>query len=264
MSVARRYQNRGLDLLDLIQEGNLGLMKAVTKFEINRGFKLSTYAMWWIKQAITRAIADKGRPVRIPVHRLEVMNRVGKARQLYYQEHGRWPTLEELAYGLEIPAIEITQAMRADVETVALGNGVDGTYPDETIVDSVPTDALDHAILADLRAVLDEILRGLSEQGRRVLELRFGLYGNDEHTLEEVGKIYEVTRERIRQVEAKALDKLIPYMLTAFIESDRGFRKARRSLETARNSTGRAASKFRRGSAATTSTASSVDLKHTN
>ncbi len=208
ISVARRHMNRGLDVMDLIQEGNLGLMKAVTRFEIGRGFKLSTYAMWWIKQSITRAIADKARPVRIPVHRLEVVNRVGKRRHLFFQEHGRWPTAEDLSPILEIPAGEITKAMKADMDSVSLGDGEDGSYPQEALVDPAPVDSLERAIQLNLRAIVRDMLAELEPRDRRVMELRFGLEGNEEHTLEEVGQMYKVTRERIRQIEAKTLDKL--------------------------------------------------------
>ncbi len=208
MSAARRYHNRGLDFLDVVQEGNLGLMKAVTKFEIGRGFKLSTYAMWWIRQSMTRAIADKARAVRIPVHRIEMVNRVGKTRHLFKQEYGRWPTTAELATRIEKPESEVVKALRADTETIALGDGENGTWPADALIDPAPTDALDHSIQSDLRTVLNEMLCGLDARQRRVLELRFGLHGHNEHTLEEVGQMYSVTRERIRQIEAKALDKL--------------------------------------------------------
>ncbi len=169
VSVARRYQNRGLDLLDLIQEGNLGLIKAVAKFQIGRGFKLSTYAMWWIRQAISRAIADKARLIRIPVHRLEVMNRVGKARQLFFQEHGKWPMPDELGPILAIPAIEVTKAMRADMETLAFGDGTGDTYPAYTIVDPTPANALDLYYGSDAAGgwqTLDRPLRTLTTLDR--------------------------------------------------------------------------------------------------
>lgn len=208
MATSRRYMNRGLDHLDLIQEGNLGLMKAVTKFEIGRGFKLSTYAMWWIRQSITRAIADKARTIRIPVHRLEVINKVGRRRQHFYQEHGRFPSAEELAPLLEIPAIDIKRAMLADTEMLALRDGSDGSYDADKLVDTKAVDPLDHAIDANLKNIVNEMIAGLQNREQRVIDLRFGLRGNEEHTLEEVGQVCAVTRERIRQIEAKTLDRL--------------------------------------------------------
>ena len=211
VSVAKRYAGRGLPFLDLIQEGNLGLMKAAEKFEPDRGFKFSTYATWWIRQAITRAIADQARTIRIPVHMVEVINKATRCNRKLVQELGREPTLEEIAAELNLPIEKIIEANRTAADTLSLDMPV-GDEEDTTIGSFVeddntpgPVDATSNAMLSE---ALTEILGTLTEREADVLRMRFGMYDGRTHTLEEVGQIFGVTRERIRQIENKAIRKL--------------------------------------------------------
>lgn len=211
VSVAKRYVGRGMQFLDLIQEGNLGLIKAVDKFDYSKGYKFSTYATWWIRQAITRAIADQARTIRIPVHMVETMNRLMRISRMLIQEKGREPTLEELAEEMRMPQEKVAEIMRMSQEPVSLETPV-GEEEDSHLVDfiqdehmPVPADAAADVLL---REQLEEVLGTLSEREREVLRLRFGLEDGQARTLEEVGQKFQVTRERIRQIESKALRKL--------------------------------------------------------
>ena len=211
VSVAKRYVGRGMSMLDLIQEGNLGLIRAVEKFQHNKGFKFSTYATWWIRQAITRAIADQARTIRIPVHMVETINRVIRTQRRMMQDLGREPTSEELAVELDLAADKVRDIMKISLEPVSLEMPV-GEEDDSHLGDFIPDDKAqapaDAASHQMLREQVDDVLESLSERERRVLELRYGLDNGRGRTLEEVGKEFGVTRERIRQIEAKALRKL--------------------------------------------------------
>lgn len=211
ISIAKKYANRGLQFLDLIQEGNIGLMKAVDKFEYSRGFKFSTYATWWIRQAITRSIADQARTIRIPVHMIETINKIIRTSRQMASELGYEPTPAEIALRLSMPVDKVRKVMKIAKEPVSLENPVgdeDGSYLGDFIEDKNAILPIDAAIQSNLRETTTRILSSLTPREERVLRMRFGIGMNTDHTLEEVGQQFNVTRERIRQIEAKALRKL--------------------------------------------------------
>ncbi len=229
VSIAKRYVNRGMHFLDLIQEGNIGLMKAVDKFEWRRGYKFSTYATWWIRQAITRAIADQARTIRIPVHMIETINKLIRTSRQLVQELGREPTNEELAEALEMEVPKVRKIMKIAQEPISIETPVgeeDDSHLGDFIEDNAQQSPADAVINLNLRSQTAQVLKTLTPREEKVIRMRFGLEDGSEHTLEEVGQSFAVTRERIRQIEAKALRKLRhpsrSRRLKTFVEPERG------------------------------------------
>ena len=211
VSIAKRYVGRGMQFLDLIQEGNMGLLKAVDKFELDKGCKFSTYATWWIRQAITRAIADQARTIRVPVHMVETINRVVKTSRQLLQELGREPTTEEIAQKLDMSASRVAEIMKISQDPVSLETPIgeeDDSHLGDFIADNDKQEPQEAATQSLLKEQLAEVMESLTERECKVLSLRFGLEDGRPRTLEEVGREFNVTRERIRQIEAKALRKM--------------------------------------------------------